>query len=1155
MKKNSYFSLNRKKLQLLLIMKIIFTIIILSINLSWASSGYSQNDRLSVNIKQKSVREVFAKLEKASGYRFFYNDDFNYLDNLVSVDAEKKSLNQILDGIFKQTDFEYKILDNKLVVVSIKEEFLQNKEKITGRVTDQHGEPLYGVTVSIKGTQKAVLTGTNGGFSIEVIDKKSTLVFSYIGFITQEHKLAGEGNVNIALIPSINSLDEVVVVGYGKQKKVNLSGAVASVSSDAIGDRPVLNVAQALEGAVGNLNITIGNGQANASPTYNIRGYTSINGGSPLIVIDGIVADGGRLNDMNPNDIETVTVLKDASASAIYGSRAAYGVILVTTKSAKQGKQTITYSDNFSFRTPVIKPQYLLDPSQVANDLNTMATLCCTVYDKNALDYAASRSKNPSLASIVLDPTGSRWIGLGNTDWYSQIFKNYGASTQHNLSISGNTDKATYMLSGGFEDNNGMLKVASDTYKKYNFLGKVSLKLKDWWSISNSTSYVNNTYDRPYALSSDSWYFYPTTMGTLEVPYTPDGHYTSAGVQTIGTLIDGGRSKSVNSNYQTQFETNIDILKDVLYVQGHFSYYRMNNVLRADNLPVSYMVGPTNIQNWGSNSTAYMSTQVSDQYYEDVFANFHKTFAGKHYLGATLGVNQESYRSDYLYVSRTGLITPSYPTVQLATGTIADQETISTWAMRSTFGRLNYTFDNKYIVEFSGRDDGTSRFPSSGRWAFNPSASAAWVMSNEKFFKPLSNVISFLKFRASYGTLGNQNTSSNYPYLPTMSNALSSVILDGARPYYVTSPGLVSGSLTWEKVTTANLGVDINFLNNRLTMTGDIYQRDTKGMLSKGGVLPNVLGASQPLVNAANLSTKGWELMVSWKDNITVADKPFNYNASFVLSDNKAKITKYNNPTGTLSDYYVGENIGEIWGLTTQGFFTSADDIAKHANQNAVTNYTGVNPISVGDLKFLDKNNDGVISKGKWTTADHGDYSVIGNTTPRYNFGINLGANWNGFDISMFFQGVGKKDFYPAADGMATDYTFYSLFASPWAGETVGFTDHWTPTNTNAYFPRMKPQIAESSSYELGIPQTRYLQNAAYIRLKNLTIGYTIPTSLLQKYRIDKVRIFFSGENLWTKSGLSKDYPVDPELVGISGGGGLAYTLQKSYSFGLTLSF
>ena len=1027
--------------------------------------------------------------------------------------------------------------------------------KISGTITDSKGQPLQKVTVRVKDGKTVTVTDVDGKFEVIAKSQKVNLEISMIGFETQSVVAFINQPFMLKLQEIQAQLDEVVVVGYGKQKKVNLSGAISTISAASIEDRPVLNVGQALEGAVGNLIVNIGNGQANAAPTYNIRGITSINGGSPLIVIDGIVGDAGRLNDMNPNDIESITVLKDAAASAIYGSRAAYGVLLVTTKSGKIGKQSFVYSNNFSTRKPTEKPQYLLDPSQVAKDLNTMATLCCVVYSQAALDYAASRSKDPSLPSIVTDPTGSRWIGLGNTDWYSQIFKNSGSSLQHNLSVSGKTDKAFYMLSGGYERNDGMIKVVSDTYDKYNFLAKISLKIKDWWSISNNTSYVKNVYDRPYALSSDSWYFFPTTMGTLEVPYTPDGHYTSAGAQTIGSLIDGGRLKTENSNYQTQFETNIDVLKDVLSVQGHFSYYRTNNLNRSFKAPVPYMTGPKTTQMWGTDTTAYIYTTVTNQYYEDAYANFHKMFAKKHYVAATLGVNQESYRYDNIYISRSGLITTNYPSVQLATGPISDQEAISTWAMQSVFGRLNYIFDNKYIVEFDGRYDGTSRFPTNGRWAFNPSASAAWVVSNENFFKPLSKVVNLLKFRASYGTLGNQNTSSNYPYLPTMNNGLSGVILDGSRPYNVSAPGLVAGNLTWEKVTSKNFGLDANFLSNRLTVTGDIYQRQTTGMLSKGGVLPNTLGAPQPLVNAADLSTNGWELLLAWKDHFTLTNKQFNYNASVVLSDNQAKITKYNNPTGTLSDYYAGQKLGEIWGLTTEGFFTSAADIADHANQNPVTNYTGVNPISIGDLKFMDINKDAVINKGKWTTTDHGDYSVIGNSTPRYNFGVNLGADWNGIDVSMFFQGVGKKDYYPAADGMATDYTFFNLFASPWAGESKGFTNHWTPTNTNAYFPRMKPQIAESSNYELGIPQTRYLQNAAYIRLKNLTIGYSIPKSILQKWHIERIRLFFSGENLWTKSGLAKENPVDPELVGIGGGGGLAYTLQKSYSFGLNLGF
>lgn len=1026
---------------------------------------------------------------------------------------------------------------------------------INGMVKDAKGNPLQNASVFIRQEKITVLTDAAGAFRIAVSRNQAyELEISMVGYTTKTITALPAQKADIVLSESQGQLDDVVVIGYGKQKKVNLSGAVASVSAAIIEDRPIVNVGQALQGAIGNLNITIGNGKANASPTFNIRGYTSINGGSPLVVLDGIVTDGDRLNDMNPNDIESVTVLKDAAASAIYGSRAAFGVILVTTKSAKLAKASFNYSNNFSLRAPTVKPEYLLDPSTVAKDLNTMAKLCCVVYDQAALDYAAARSKDPSLPGIVLNPAGNKWVGLGNTDWYSQIFKDYGSSMQHNLSVSGKSDKLNYFLSGGYMDNDGMLKVVSDTYKKFNVLGKLSIKVNDWLTLSNNSTLVKNVYDRPYALYDDSWFFYPTTMGTLEVPYTPDGKYTSAGAQTIATLIEGGRYKVDNSNYQTQFEANIDVIKDVLSVQGHYSYYRKNNFYRSFKAPLMYSTGPSTMQKWGSDTTASIGSTVSEQNYADVFANFHKTFGGKHALSATVGANQESYHWNYFYGSRSGLITPSYPTIQLATGTISPQESISEWAMRSVFGRLNYIYDNKYIVEFDGRYDGTSRFPTSGRWAFNPSASAAWVISREKFFEPLQHIVNFLKVRASYGTLGNQNTG-DYAYLPTMSNALTGVILDGARPFYASSPSLVAGDLTWEKVTSRNLGLDITLLKNRLSISGDLYQRDTKGMLATGPTLPNTLGAAQPKMNAADLRTKGWELSVAWKDQVTVGKKPFNYGASVVVSDNQSRITKYNNITGTLSDFYVGKNIGEIWGLTTEGFFTSAQDIASHANQTPVTNYTGVNPISPGDLKFLDKNKDNVINRGKNTLDDHGDYGVIGNTTPRYNFGINLTADWNGFDLSAFFQGVGKKDFYPVADGSITDYTFFSLFASPWAGESKGFANHWTPENTNAYFPRMKPQIAESSSYELGIPQTRYLQNAAYIRLKNLSVGYSIPQALVQKLKVQRLRVFFSGENLWTKSGLAKEYPVDPEVVGIGGGGGLSYTLQKSFSLGLNLVF
>ncbi len=1027
------------------------------------------------------------------------------------------------------------------------------QDRVKGKIVDSHGLSLSGVNVTVKGTQVGTITDVDGNYSIPVPQGKKVLSFSFMGYHSKDITMKNQSVINVTLESDNVGLDEVVVVGYGVEKKANLSGAVSTASTKMLDGRPVTTVGKALEGVVGNLNITLADGQANTLTNYNIRGYTSINGGGPLIVIDGIPSDGATLDKINPSDIETISVLKDAASAAIYGSRAAFGVILVTTKSGKAGTMKVNYNNNFTFRTPTTKPQYVMDPYTVAKDLNTMAVLQFVPYSENALQYAKQRSADPSLPGIIQDPSSGKWVGMGSTNWIDEVYKNYGYSNRHDIDISGKTDRLAYYFSGNYYDEDGMLKYNNDIMERYNLRSRLDFKLTNWWTLSNNTSYERDSYGRPSALNANSFFYFVKELGALEVPRTPDGKWTSAGATSIGNLQDGGRYRSTNSVWQTQFTTKIDLLKDVLSAQADYSYVRTENYNGGYSLTVPYEVSPSDIENWGERSDAWRGTSIAQQSAIDAYLNFNKTW-GKHYIGAMVGFNQENYRYDSFTANRYDLITGSIPSISLATGTMSMSEGITTWSLRSAFGRFNYIYNDKYILEFDGRYDGSSRFPSNDRFVFNPSGSAAWIISKENFFQPINNIVSFMKFRGSYGTLGNQSVGA-YAYIPTMSSGTTSVILDGTQPKYVSNPGLVAGDLTWEKVTTTNLGLDLNFLSNRLTTSVDVYRRDTKGMLTKGQTLPSVLGASVPQENAANLRTKGWEVSVGWKDAFQLAGRPFNYGASVVLSDNKTHITKYSNPTGTLSDYYVGKEMGEIWGLTTAGFFTSTDDIKNSADQTQVASRPGVNPIQPGDLKFEDLSKDGKINKGQWTLADHGDYKVIGNTTPRYTYGVNLNAEWNGIDLSAFFQGVGKRDYYPTSgSNMDADFEFYSLYVTPWSQETVGFLNHWTPENPTAYFPRMKAQIADNSDCELGINQTRYLQDASYIRLKNLTVGYTLPKLLTQRISIDRVRVFFSGDNLFTKSGLVSFFKVDPEEVG-GAGAGLNYSMQKSYSFGLNISF
>lgn len=512
-----------------------------------------------------------------------------------------------------------------------------------------------------------------------------------------------------------------------------------------------------------------------------------------------------------------------------------------------------------------------------------------------------------------------------------------------------------------------------------------------------------------------------------------------------------------------------------------------------------------------------------------------------------VGFNQESWRSKYSSASRSELITDALPSINLATGDMNVSQSINTLALRSIFGRLNYIYNNKYILAFNGRYDGTSRFPSNSRFAFNPSGSAAWVVSEERFFEPLKDVVSFLKLRFSYGSLGNQSLSSYYPYLATMSARKTSQILDGKQPISISAPGLVSGNLTWEKVTTADWGLDFNLFDNRLTATVDAYIRRTKDMLTKGVELPSVLGTSVPKENAADLKTTGWDLTLNWRDQFKLSGKPFNYGLSFNIGDSRSWITKFANTTGDLDDYYVGYEIGTIWGLETEGFFTSQEDVDKHADQSQVDPYPGTPPMAAGDIKFKDLNNDNKINKGSWTLDDHGDYQIIGNSRARYNFGFTANADWNGFDFSIFIQGIMKKDYYPGSN----DLYFWGVYAQPWTNITKGnYYDHWTEENPNAYFPRFKSYQAYINGKGLAAPQTKYLQNAAYARLKNLTIGYTLPVKWTSKINISRARVFFSGDNMLEISGLYKYYKMDPECLG-----GQMYPLQRSYSFGLNVTF
>lgn len=1016
-------------------------------------------------------------------------------------------------------------------------------EKITGKVIDQSGLPVIGANVIVKGSNTGVITDIDGNFSI-FAPKGALLEISYIGYHPVHLTIQDKRELSVVLKENTQALDEVVVVGYGVQKKVNLSGSVGTVSSKSLNNRPVTSVGQALQGTVANLNITPQGGAANSDPKFNIRGVTSLNASSPLIVIDGIVSDTEQLNRMNSADIENISVLKDAASSAIYGSRAAFGVILITTRKGKSETLSVNYNNNFSFRSLTRMPAIITDPYTIVNMKNTMSYPWYNLYNEEQVAYAKKRSEDPSVSPYFLNPDGT-YSYFGDTDWISEAYKNSGFSTNHTLDISGSTKRLSYYFSAGYMFQDGMLKYGNDTYNRYNLRSKLDFNITDWWSIGNNTSYVTTDYDKPNYLGS-SFYWEVNRTNSLDVPRNPDGSWTKAGGSILGRIEEGGRTSSLNNNLMTHFTTQIDIFKDMLMIKGNFALNRKDAHYSGYSLPVTYYRGPELPAQYHNEITsANRRSYIADHLLFDAFADFRKTFAEKHFVNAMVGFNQEEYRYKNFDASRKDLISTSLPTIDLASGDMNVSESIETWALRGMFFRFNYIYNNKYIAEFNGRYDGTSRFPKDDRYAFNPSASVAWVISNEKFFESLTPSVSHLKLRGSYGQLGNQDVSA-YEYIPTMGSGKVSQILDGKQPVYVSAPGLVAGNLTWEKVSVKNIGIDVNFINNKLTASADVYRRDTKDMLTKGKTLPSVLGTGEPKENAADLKTQGWEVTLGWNDSFELKGKPFNYSANFILSDSRSWITKFDNPTGSLGDYYVGQELGEIWGVNTLGYFTSDEDVKNHADQSIVTSYPGTRPLAAGDLKFEDRNKDGKIDWGKWTLHDSGDYYIIGNSSARFNYSFSVAGDWNGFDMRAFFQGVGKKDYRPGP----SDLYFWGVFSQPWTNVTKGNMNHWTEENPNAYFPRPKAYVAESGDEECGLPQTKYLQSAAYVRLKNLTFGYTLPTSITRKALISRLRVFFTGENIFTISALDSHYKIDPE-----GLGGQSYPLQRSYSFGLNVSF
>lgn len=1084
--------------------------------------------------------------------------------------------------------------------------YQQTRILVSGRILDSSGQPVPGASVIEKGTTNGVNTDIDGKFTISV-KSGASLEVSCIGYETVS--VAASENLSVTLREDTQFLDEVVVVGFGTQKKVNMTGSVAAVDVDkAFGSKPITDVSKGLQGVVPGLSITYNSNDLNASPTMKIRGTGSINGdNTPLILLDGVeVPD---LSFVNPDNIKSISVLKDAASSSIYGSRAAWGVVLITSKdgSAVKDKVSITYSNNFSWNQPIGLPKYITDKKGVLAQLEEGMIAQKNVdgsrieafgmyYDTIGKGITTWFDKYSGNLSNPVYKYGEDYEFIEGTPYYyrvsdpnKEIFKTSFSQT-HNLSVNGNTGKTNYNIGLGYTMNDGTLKAAKkNDVKRYNLNLSTNTQVKNWLNIGTKVMYVEKEYEYPYGYSQSKgatgllYYVmrFPTffPFGISDGSKLADGTYASDSAATgEGLYFRHGNAYVANESIcssKDQYLTlggNVRInLAPGLSFYGDYTRGRYNYENRS-------MRQPYYVANWSFPKRAAITTKdFLERTYVSKITNTYNAYFDylfdiqkQHNFAIKIGANAEDLRYDSQSVEVNGVQDVEHPTLNLTDGKnegIVD-ESLRHRATAGFFGRINYNYKEKYLLELNGRYDGSSSFRTGKQWAFFSSASAGYRISEEKFWTNIKPYVPTLKVRASYGSVGNQALDSWYPYISTMATeTVSWVGTDMNHVSTTTTPSAVNPDMTWEKIRTLDIGFDAGFFNNELNVTFDWYQRRNVGMLVAGNEIVRYAGiAVAPLENGGDMKTNGWELQIDYNHAF---NKDFAIYGTFTLSDAKSEITKWNNTTGALNSWYKGKKLGEIWGFETDRYFNSSDvnpdGTLKTGTPDQSYLQNGSFRFGAGDIKYKDLNNDGKIDTGKGTIDDHGDLKRIGNQLPRYEYSLRVGAMLKGFDVEVLLQGVGKRDMWSTS----------SLFIPHAAGAQMNIfenqLDYWTESNQNARFPRpyingafgSLSGLPDNSGCNNFAPQTKYLNNLAYLRVKNFTVGYTLPQNLTRKIFVEKLRFYFSAQNLFTFDHI--DGVMDPECTGGSSKtytngmdmtmAGRAMPFNRQWSCGLQITF
>ncbi|WP_198673883.1 TonB-dependent receptor [Chitinophaga alhagiae] len=1162
-----------------------------SIHLLWAipTKGQALDEKkVTMEASNATLEKVLGQLEKLSGFRIAYASKNVAKYASVSLDFATRSVSATLKALLNNTDLGYKLSDNTIMIVSRHElppapvadqQAADTTVTIKGRVTDEAGMPMPGVSVRVKNTTKGVFTDAAGGYTLTV-NRGDVIIFSSIGAVTHEHVAGRASAVNITLKADNRKLDDVVVIGYGTQRKANVTGAVSTVDvKKTLESRPLSDVGRGLQGAVPGLTITTTSGDLGRNPSIRLRGITgslnSSGGARPLILVDNVEIP--SLQMVNPQDIETISVLKDAASTSIYGTRAAWGVVLITTKSGKKGAPaSINYSNNFSFSRPTKLPtmapaaegaETVLEVLRRSsnNPAQSQFGVLGMYFDDIGIQKIRDWEKTYGGQNLGPEMVMGRDLEIrdGKLFFYrpwdvaEEYMKKNTMMQKHDLSFTGGTEKTTFHVGLGYLNQNGVLKFKTDKFDRYNANVNVTTKVNDWVDVRGKIMLAQTNFETPFTFSADTygpWYYlyrwpriYP--YGTLD----------GKSFRSALTEVQQANMNETKSRFnRVQVGTTLRPLKD-LTIDVDYTYSATNTRERnvgGGTAGIDFWGGSLNyLPNYQSAAYDYVAYYSSwnDMNSGRAFATYTKSL-GSHNVKVMVGTDVDVYTNGGQSSKRTGLIDPDRGELSLATGDQTVGGSSGHWATNGYFGRITYDYKNKFLLELNGRYDGSSRFPKNDQYAFFKSASAGYVISEEKFMEFAKPVLSFLKFRGSYGSVGNQNVG-DYRFIPTMSGTTSGWLIGNTNMTTVGTPQEVSRSLSWETVATTDFGADIRFLNNALGVSFDWYKRKTTDMITPGITLPSTYGGTIPTRNYGAMQATGWELAIDWNHSL---DNGIRINAMATLSDFREEIIRYSG-TRAISGYYDGKLLGEIWGYETDRLFQESD-FTKNGNnwipkegipsQTKLAGNTNWFQYGPGDVKYKDLDGSGEVFSGTSTLDDYGDLRVIGNSTPRYQYGLRAGADWKGIDFSFYLQGVGKRELWPSGPVVIPGFNA----AEGWYTHQM---DYWRADRTGAFYPRPTDAGKSNNSRNFFV-QSRYLLDMSYLRLKNISLGYTLPAHLTNRAHIRQARVYISGENLLTWDNLS--VPIDPEVdltaeQTDASSFGRVYPYRKEISFGLQVTF